>query len=67
MKYLFRVFLLVLLLAGTAGGYVLYRLSQPYQGFSEPVFVEFPHGTSTGQMATVLAEKGVIQDRWLFL
>jgi UPF0755 protein len=67
LKYLFRVFLLVLLLAGTAGGYVLYRLSQPYQGFSEPVFVEFPHGTSTGQMATVLAEKGVIQDRWLFL
>ena len=67
MRLLFRVFLLLLLTAGVAGGYVYYRLSQPYQGFSEPVFVEFPHGTSTGQMATILADKGVVQDRWLFL
>jgi UPF0755 protein len=67
LKFLFRLFVLVLLIGGIAGGYALYRLSQPYRGFSEPVFVDFPHGTSTGQMATVLAEKGVVQDRWLFL
>ena len=38
-------------------GYVLYRLDQPYRGFSDPVFVEFPRGTSTGQMAATLAAR----------
>jgi UPF0755 protein len=45
----------------------MYRLNQPYQGFSGPVFVEFAHGTSTRSIASVLAERRVIQDRWLFL
>ncbi len=67
MKALLRLFLLCAILGGAGAGYVAYRLSQPYKGFAEPVFVEFPHGTGTGAMASVLAEKGVIRDRWLFL
>ena len=49
------------------GGYVFYNVSRPYRGFSQPVFIDFPRGTSTEQMATVLAQKGIIEDRWLFL
>jgi UPF0755 protein len=56
------------LLAGVAGGaWVLYQLNQPYKGFTDPVFVEFERGTSTQSIAAVLADKGVIEDRWLFL
>ncbi len=29
--------------------------------------MDFPHGTSTQRMANVLAQKGVVQDPWLFL
>jgi len=45
----------------------MYRLNQPYKGFSDPVFVEFNRGTSTRSIATILKSKGVIEDRWLFL
>lgn len=67
MKFLFRLFVLAVLIVAIPGGYVLYRLSQPYKGFSEPVFVEFPHGTGTSEMASELAKKGVVEDKWLFL
>jgi UPF0755 protein len=66
-KALLRAVALLALVAIGAGGYVLYRLSQPFQGFSQPVFVDFPHGTSTENMAATLAKDGVISDRWLFL
>ena len=67
MRFLFRLFVLALVVAIVAGGYVLYRLSQPYKGFGQPVFVDFPHGTSTEAMASALASKGVVQQRWLFM
>ncbi len=67
MKALFRLIVFTAVLAAAAGGYVFYRLNQPYSSFSEPVFVEFPHGTSTSEMARTLAEKGVVQQPWLFL
>ena len=44
----------------------IYRLNQPYKGFSEPVFVEFAHGTSHADHGDVLAQKGVIEDRGCF-
>jgi len=47
--------------------YVGWQLQQPYKGFSEPVILEFPHGTTTGQMAAKLSEAGVIRSQWLFL
>jgi len=62
-----RLLLLLLVVAVIGGAWLMYRLNQPYKGFSEPVFVEFEHGTSTRSIATMLKQKGVIEDRWLFL
>jgi UPF0755 protein len=67
MKFIFRFIALSILAALGAGGYLFYRLTQPYQGFSEPVFIEFPHGTGTEAMADALTSKGVVKDRWLFI
>lgn len=67
MKLLFRLLAFFLLAALLAGGYALYRLNQPYQGFSQPVFVEFPRGTGTSEIAAQLASKGVISEPWVFL
>jgi UPF0755 protein len=66
-RFLLRLFLLGVLLFAAGGAYLAYRLTQPYKGFSDPVFLEFPRGTSTEAMASELASKGVIRDRWLFL
>jgi len=63
----FAVFIVFILVLGGAFVYVATQLSQPFQGFSEPVMIEFPRGTSTSQMASMLADKGVIQYPWLFL
>ena len=66
MRILLILFAVALLVVVTAGGYVLYLLNRPYRGFSQPVFLEFPHGTSTTDIADTLTEKGVIQNPWLF-
>jgi UPF0755 protein len=63
----FAFFIVFILVLGGAFLYVTNQLTQPFQGFSEPVTIEFPHGTSTSQMADMLADKGVIQRPWLFL
>jgi UPF0755 protein len=67
LKSLIRIFFLAVLVAVIAGAWIMHRLNEPYQGFSEPVFVEFTHGTSTESIASTLASKGVIQDKWLLL
>jgi len=67
LRALFRLLAIGALAVAIGGAWVLYRLSQPYRGFSEPVFVEFAHGTSTRAMANTLKEKGVISDAWLLL
>ena len=57
-----------LLLAGLAGGgFVFYRLQQPYQGFRGETFVEFPRGTGTSGIADALVQAGVVRSRWDFL
>ncbi len=50
-----------------AGGLLLYRLETAYQGFPGETFVEIPHGTSSGGIATLLADAGVVRSRWDFL
>jgi UPF0755 protein len=67
MKALFRIVAFLAVIAAGAAIWISSQLNQTYKGFSEPVFVEFAHGTSTQQMATELAQKGVIRDQWLFL
>lgn len=65
MSFLRKVGALALL--GAAGGYVLWRVESPYQGFGGDTFVEFAHGTSTGTMADKLAGAGVVRSSWDFL
>jgi peptidoglycan lytic transglycosylase G len=57
----------LVLLVFVAGGYAVYRTSQPYQGFSGDVFVDFTHGTGTGAMADALARAGVVRSRFDFM
>jgi UPF0755 protein len=64
MKRLLSAILLLALLAA-AVGYM--SLHAAYQGFHEPVILDFPKGTSTQEMAQQLAEKGVIRYSWQFL
>ncbi len=58
---------LLLLIAISAAGFVLYRMATPYRGFTSDVFVDFPHGTSSQGMADQLARAGVIRSRWDFM
>jgi UPF0755 protein len=53
-------------LAVLAGGFLYYRASRPYRGFSGTIYVELPHGTSTNGIAGELAKAGVIASRWDF-
>ncbi len=67
MRFLLRVAVLVAVVAAATGAWMVYRVNQPYKGFTDPVFVEFERGTSSRTIATILKDKGVIEDRWLFL
>ena len=67
MKLLLRAVALIVLAVIACAGYVVYRLNNPYKGFSQPVFIDFARGTSTQQMAYMLARNGVIEYPWLFL
>jgi UPF0755 protein len=66
MSFLRKAGALALLGVG-AGGYALWRVESPYQGFGGDTFVEFAHGTSTGAMADKLAAAGVVRSSWDFL
>jgi UPF0755 protein len=63
----FLAFVVVVL--AIAGGYFYFlnQLTQPWKGFGDPVIIEFPRGTSTSRMASMLADSGVIQHPWMFL
>lgn len=61
------VVLAALTIAAVAGVYAMQQLRKPWKGFGDPVLIEFPRGTSTTRMASMLAEKGVIESPWLFL
>jgi UPF0755 protein len=65
-KLLLTVAVLVLL-AVVAAGYAAFRLTRAYRGFSGEVYQDFPHGTSAGRIADMLAENGVVSTRWDFL
>jgi len=56
----------VALAAVALAGLVFWR-TRPYQGFQGGVFVDIPHGTSTGGIADLLAGAGVVRSRWDFL
>src|SRR5665213_2166606 len=64
MSRLLSAFLLLALLAA-AVAYM--SLHTTYQGFREPVILDFPTGTSTPAMAQELSQKGIIRYSWQFL
>src|ERR1035441_5722610 len=57
-----------LVLAGAAaGGFAIYRLERPYQGFRGACFVRLPRGAGSTGIAVALAKAGVVRSRWDFL
>ena len=60
----FRAIRWLLVLAVLAGGYAVFRLSRPYQGFEGETFVDIPRGASTRRIADLLADAGVVRSRW---
>jgi UPF0755 protein len=61
---LVRGLFLVLFLCGMV--YLGISFIAPYDGFGQETFVDLPKGTSTGQMAAVLENAGVIRHSWAF-
>ena len=66
MRFL-RIAGVLVVIALVIAGYAIFRLTQPYQGFSGAIFVDFPRGTSTATVARQLADAGVVSSRWEFL
>jgi UPF0755 protein len=67
MKTFLRLVIAAIIVVAGAAGFVFYRLNQPWRGFTQPVFIEFPHGASTREISTTLERRGVISSHWLFL
>jgi UPF0755 protein len=62
-----RLLATLLLLMLIAAGIAYVSLDARYQGFQQPVILDFPKGTSTQAMANELAQNGVIRYSWQFL
>jgi len=58
--------LLVLLLTGVAA-FVYHELREPYRAFHGDAYVQIHPGTTTDEMAALLARRGIIEDKWRFL
>ena len=67
MRFIFGLAVFAAVCAGVGGVWLQSQLNHRYSHFSEPVFIDFAHGTSTKEMAAVLASKGVVEKPWLFL
>src|SRR6202049_3870297 len=66
-RILFRLLVTLALLIAIGGAVAYLSLDGIYQGFRQPVNVEFPKGTSAQAMAEALARSGVVQYAWQFL
>jgi UPF0755 protein len=62
-----RILSALLLLALIAASAAYLSLNANYQGFHQPVILDFPKGTSTQAMADELAQNGVIRYSWQFI
>jgi UPF0755 protein len=67
MRRLVRSIFVLAVLCAIAAGAAWLSLQTGYQGFHEPVILDFPKGTSARAMADELAEHGVIRYSWQFL
>ena len=67
MKFLAYLFLLLLLVAAGAAGWLWYSVKSPYQGFSsDGVFVDVPHGASRRTVSHLLQKNGVVRSAIAF-
>jgi UPF0755 protein len=67
MKFLAKLFLLVLLIAAALAGYAWYAVEKPYGTYSgEGVFVDVPHGASSRGVARLLERNGIIRNAVAF-
>jgi UPF0755 protein len=67
LKWLFRLFIVVLVLAAGGGWWIHDRLNTPFKGFSgDETFVELPAGSSVAAMAARLTESGIVRDPLTF-
>ncbi len=66
MRFL-RVTGVLLLLALAAAAFLAYKVAVPFGSFQQPVFVDFPKGTTTSRMAEILESSGVVRHSWDFL
>ena len=66
-RILLRLIVLILALAAIGAGWAYVSLRTAYQGFEQPVIVDFPKGTSTPTMAAELERAGVIRFWWQFV
>jgi UPF0755 protein len=67
MRRLLRIFAFLFLPVAAATAWAAWALRQPYQNFSaEGIFVDVPRGAASRTVARLLAEQGVIRNRWLF-
>ena len=67
MKFLGKLFVLLLLVAGAAAGYFWYSLEKPFGSYgAEGVFVDVPHGASSRSVARLLERNGVVRNAIAF-
>jgi UPF0755 protein len=67
LKFLLRLFLLLVLVAAGAAAWLWYGITQPYQGFPpEGTFVDVPHGASSRGVAHLLKKNGVVRSALAF-
>lgn len=65
---IFRIVLfLVVLFALVAGGMGAYWYFGPYRGYTAETFVEIEHGMSSREIASMLAQQGVVRSPYAFL
>jgi UPF0755 protein len=62
-----RLIFALVLLAVLGAGLAYVSLYATYQGFHQPVILDFPKGTSAPAMAEELAQNGVLRYSWQFL
>jgi UPF0755 protein len=67
LRFLLKLFLLILLAGCATAGYVWYCLEKPYGTIpAEGVFVEIPHGTSQRGVSRLVEKNGVIRNAYAF-
>jgi UPF0755 protein len=67
MKFLGKLFLLLLLIAAAGAGYFWYCMEKPFGAYpAEGTFVDIPHGTSRRSVARLLEKEGVVRSAIAF-